>query len=61
MTERKKYVVVAPEVNEMLLIKAETLLNPLVSTIKQTQEISILSGIVLKFLKKRRFDCIQKS
>ena len=38
MAEGKKYIVVAPEVHEMLLIKAETPVNPIVSTIKQTQE-----------------------
>ena len=38
MTEGKKYVVAATEVYEMLLIKAERQVNPIASTIKQTQE-----------------------
>ena len=38
MAEGKKYVVYAPEVYEMLLIKAETPVNSIASTIKQTQE-----------------------
>ena len=38
MTEGKKYIVLAPDVYEMLLIKAETPVNPIISTIKQTQE-----------------------
>ena len=38
MAEEKKYIVVAPEVHEMLLIKAETPVNPIASTIKQIQE-----------------------
>ena len=38
MAEGKKYIVLAPEVYEMLLIKAETPVNPITSTIKQTQE-----------------------
>ena len=38
MAEEKKYIVVAPDVYEMLLIKAETPVNPIASTIKQTQE-----------------------
>ena len=38
MAEGKKHVVVALEVYEMLLIKVETLVNPIASTIKQTQE-----------------------
>ena len=58
MAEAKKYVMVAPEVYEMLLIKAETPVNSIASTIKK---ISTLSGIVLEFLKKKRFDGIHKS
>ena len=38
MAEGKKYVVVAPGLFQMLLIKAETPVNPIASTIKQTQE-----------------------
>ena len=38
MTEGKKYIALAPEVYEMLLVKAETPVNPITSTIKQTQE-----------------------
>ena len=38
MAEGKKYVVYAPEMYEMLLIKAETPVNSIASTIKQTQE-----------------------
>ena len=38
MAEGKKYVVVAPEVYEVLLIKAETPVNPIASIITQTQE-----------------------
>ena len=38
MTKGKKYVVAATEVCEMLLIKAERPVNPIASTIKQTQE-----------------------
>ena len=38
MVEGKKYVVVAPELYEMLLVKAETPVNPITSTIKQIQE-----------------------
>ena len=38
MAEGKKYIVLAPEVYEMLLIKTETPVNPIASTIKQTQE-----------------------
>ena len=38
MAERKKYVVLAPEVYEMLLIKAETPVNPITLAIKQIQE-----------------------
>ena len=38
MAEEKKCIVVAPDVYEMLLIKAETPVNPIASTIKQTQE-----------------------
>ena len=38
MAEEKKYVVVAPEVYEMSLIKVETPVNLIASTIKQTQE-----------------------
>ena len=38
MVEEKKYIVLASEVYEMLLIKAETPVNPITSTIEQTQE-----------------------
>ena len=38
MGEGRKYVVVTPEVYEMLLIKAETPVNSIASTIKQIQE-----------------------
>ena len=38
MAERKKHIVLAPEVYEMLLIKAETPVNPITLTIKQIQE-----------------------
>ena len=38
MTERKKYFVVPPDVSEMLLIKAETPVNPIAATIKQAPE-----------------------
>ena len=38
MAEEKKYVVFAPEMYQMLLIKAETPVNPIASTIKQIQE-----------------------
>ena len=38
MAKEKKYVAVALEMYEMLLIKAETLVNPIASTIKQNQE-----------------------
>ena len=38
MTEGKKYVMGATEVYEMILIKVETPVNPIASTIKQTQE-----------------------
>ena len=48
MTEGKKYIAVAPEVYEMLLIKAETPVNPTAATI-------------LEFLKKERFNCRKKS
>ena len=44
----------------MLLIKAETPVNPIASTIKETQENFNTAEIVLEFLKKKRFDCIQK-
>ena len=37
MAEWKKYVVVVLEVYEMLLIKAETPVNPILLTMKQTQ------------------------
>ena len=37
-SEGTKYVVAAPEVYEVLHIKAERPLNPIASTIKQTQE-----------------------
>ena len=60
MTEGKKYIVLAPEVYEMLLIKAETPVNPIASTLKQPKNISKLPGNVLEFLKKKRFDCIRK-
>ena len=48
MTEGKKYIVVAPKVYEMLLIKAGTPVNPTAATI-------------LEFLKKERFNCRKKS
>ena len=38
MAEGKKYIFLAPEVCEMLLIKVETQVNSITSTIKQTQE-----------------------
>ena len=38
MTEGKKYIILAPEMYEMLLIKAETRVKPIASTITQTQE-----------------------
>ena len=38
INSRKKYVVVTPEVYEMLLIKAETPVNAIASTIKKTQQ-----------------------
>ena len=38
MAGGKKYVVVAPEMYEILLIKAETPVNSIASVIKQTQE-----------------------
>ena len=38
MAEEKKYIVVAVEVYEMLFTKAKTPVNPIVSTMKQTQE-----------------------
>ena len=38
MAKGKKYVVVASEVYEMLFFRAETPVNPIASTIKQTQE-----------------------
>ena len=38
MAEGKKYVMVVPEVYEMLLIKAKPPVNPIASTIKKTQE-----------------------
>ena len=38
MAEGKKYIFLAPEVHEMLLTKAETPVNPIAPTIKQTQE-----------------------
>ena len=38
MADLKKYIVLAPDGYEMLLIKAETPVNPIISTIKQTQE-----------------------
>ena len=38
MAEGKKYIVLAPELYELLLIKEETSVNPIASTIKQTQE-----------------------
>ena len=59
MTEGKKYFVVPLELYEMLLIKAETPVNPIESTIKQPQE--NLNTLVLEFLKKKRLDIIQKS
>ena len=61
MAEGKKYVVVAPEVYEMLLIKAEIPVNHIASTINKLKKISKPSGIMLEFLKKKRSDCIQKS
>ena len=38
MAEGKKYIILAPEVYEMLLIKAEIPVNLIASTIKQTQK-----------------------
>ena len=38
MAEGKKYIVISPEVYEVLLMKVETPVNPIASTIKQTQE-----------------------
>ena len=38
MVEGKKYIVLAPEVYEMLLTKAETPVSLIASTLKQTQE-----------------------
>ena len=38
MAEGKKYIALAPELYELLLIKEETSGNPIASTIKQTQE-----------------------
>ena len=38
MVEGRKYVVIAQDVYEILLIKAETTVNPTASNIKQTQE-----------------------
>ena len=38
MAEGKKYIVIAPEVYEMLLMKVETPVNPIALTIKQTKE-----------------------
>lgn len=38
MVEGRKYVVIAQDVYEILLIKAETTVNPIASNIKQTQE-----------------------
>ena len=38
MAEGMKYIVLASEMYEMLLIKAETPVNPIASTIKQIQE-----------------------
>ena len=61
MAEGKKYIILAPEVYEMLLIKAEIPVNFIASTIKQTQKVSTLSGTVVEFLKKNWFNCIQKS
>ena len=62
MAEGKKYVMVAPEVYQMLIIKAETPVNPIASTINKLKKISKPSGIMLEFLKKeKRSDCIQKS
>ena len=52
MAEVKKYVVVASEVYEMLLIKAETPVNS--STTKHRRS-------MLEFLKKKNIDCMQKS
>ena len=57
MAEGKKHVVFVPEVYEMLLVKAEKPVNPIASTIKQTQENLWNRG---RFLKKKIFDCIQK-
>ena len=57
MIEGKKHVLVAPKTYEMLLIKAETPMNPIAATIKQTQENLNTVRIVLEFLKKKRFDC----
>lgn len=38
MAEGKKYIVIAPEVYEMVLMKVETPVNPIALTIKQTKE-----------------------
>ena len=61
MVEGKKYTIIALEVHEMLLMKAETAVSPIASTIKQTQEnLKIVWNLVV-ILEKKSFDCIQKS
>ena len=60
MAEGKKHIALAPKVYEMLLIKTETPVNPIASTINQTQEnINTISKVV-EFLKKKRFNCIRR-
>ena len=61
MVEGKKYTIIALEVHEMLLMKAETAVSPIASTIKQTREnLKIVWNLVV-ILEKKSFDCTQKS
>ena len=61
MVEGKKYTIIALEVHEMLLMKAETPVSPIASTIKQTQENLKTVWNLVVILEKKSFDCIQKS
>ena len=54
MAEGKKYIEVTTEVYEMLIIKAETPVNPIASTINKLKKITTTSEIVLEFLKKEK-------
>ena len=60
MAEGKKHIALSPEVYKVLLIKTETPVNPITSTINQTQENLNTISTVLEFLKKKRFNCIRR-